>query len=81
MMKIFKIYYEATIGAAYVRAESREEASNKLNSSIIGADLSDVRFDFWPIEPKDGMPEGNDLEELDEEGKRIALKIMFHEED
>jgi hypothetical protein len=27
------------------------------------------------------MPEGNDLEELDEEGKRIALKIMFHEED
>lgn len=82
-MKLFKVYYEATIGAAYVRAATFDKALDKLSASEIGEDSRDVRFDIWGVDPHDlGSAsihdiQGEDLQELDPSEAKRSFEIMF----
>jgi hypothetical protein len=78
-MKIFKVYYEATIGAAYVKAKTLGDAIDKLNASTIAEDTKEIKFDFWEVEPDSGQADMDSVVELDGREEKNARTIMFEE--
>lgn len=73
--KIFKVYYEASVGAAYIRAKSFDAAVDKLDASRRNVDTKDVRFDSW--EPEVFDVDHDHIEELAGDDLKTARRVMF----
>jgi hypothetical protein len=76
-VSIFKVYYEASVGAAYIKAEDIGDAIEKLEASTRNVDTEDVRFDEW--EPEVFDVNTDDIVELGGEDLETAEEIMFEE--
>lgn len=85
-MKIYKIYYEASVAAVYVVAKSHEEAWDLLSDTTVGNDTDQVKFDVFQVERDEIAanvhdPNVEDLEELTGEERSASLLAMFPERD
>ena len=74
-MAIFKVYFEASVGAAYIKADSIGQAIDKLEATHRNADTEDVRFDSWDPEVFD--VNHDDILELGGEEEATAEEMMF----
>lgn len=85
-MKLFKIYYEATVAAAYVVAKSADEAWDLLSDTKVGEDTDRVKYDLFQIETGEVAAnvhdsQFEDLVELVGKDATSSLLTMFPERD
>jgi len=74
-MKIFKVSYEASVGAAYIKAKNLDDAIEKLGDTAFPQSTKDVRFDRW--EPELFDLDKDNIEELAGDEEKNAQEIMF----
>jgi len=73
-VKIYKVYYESTVGVAYVKATSLGAAINKIMDTTPGDDTDELKCEFWDPEPGETFP---NLESVVEITGSKAAKAMF----